>query len=116
MAMLPYRCRKVWRKPFYLATRGLASLNSSIVANGNYPTITAVRPAAGPAGSQTSVVGGPFQTGVKIYIGTTQAQLLWFTTYEARIVVPSGLPAGSYSVRVSQANGDAVWSQAFTVQ
>jgi len=106
---------KATNKPFWLATRGIGSLNSSIVANGNYPTINALRPEAATAGSQISIVGGPFQTGVNAYFGTTQAQVLWFTTYELRVVVPA-IPAGVYDVRVTQPNGDTLWQQSFTIQ
>lgn len=106
---------KETNKPFWLATRGVASLSSSIVANGNYPTITAARPAAATAGTQISIVGGPFQSGVKAYFGATEATVLWFTTYELRVVVPP-IPAGVYDVQVTQPNGNASWEQAFTVQ
>jgi hypothetical protein len=101
--------------PFYVATRGIGRVYSGIDDNGNYPTMHGLRPESGPAGSQMSIVGGPFQSGVKVYFNGLQAQVLWFTTYEIRVVVPSLLP-GKQTVRVTQANGDAVWEQGFTIQ
>lgn len=79
------------------------------------PTITSVSPTSGPAGTQITVTGTNFETGVTVSVGGTSASSTFVSSTELQASIPS-MATGTYSVTVTDPDPtSATLNSAFTV-
>lgn len=70
-------------------------------------TVTSITPNSSRTNETTNVVitGTNFELGAKAFLGTTELALTNLTSQTVGAVVPAGLPAGAYDVRVRNTSG-----------
>lgn len=78
---------------------------------GNTPSIAAVTPALGPqtGGTMVLITGGGYQTGARVYFGTTEATSVTVVNASSlTAVTPASMSAGPVDVRVQNPDGQVV--------
>jgi hypothetical protein len=79
-----------------------------VVAAPDLPiSVTSITPATAPTTATTLVTieGANFELGAKAFVGTTELTLRQFMTTTLQATVPSGIPPGTYDVKVRNLNG-----------